>query len=490
LFCKKSFTILILSVFFQTLWFCTGCEKLVRISKEQKEEKEVTFLFLYTNDEHGHFYEKEGFYKAAVLYEMWHEEEENCKGCKIFRLSGGDNYTGFSGSSFFSGNSMAEIMNILGYQISAVGNHEFDFGMQPFMRNRILSKTKYLSSNIIFSDHKKTFDASVTIESLDGDVAFVGATTEDLKQVSFANYILDAKVVKPEGPVGRELKKLKETADVLTVIAHDSYESSLMWASSLDTKPLIVFTAHSHEEIIKNHNGVLFVQSGRNLNNYVRVEVVKKGDRIQITKADIIPLRKNTLLDLEKTKLIKSLTDKFLATIDKKAGMELIKTDTDFENDSFQKLYACSMLDAYPEYDVAMSNPGGFRDSLKKGVVKKSDIISILPFNNRIVLAKVSGRDLIHNLELSENSYCGVKKTDEGWIRKGERIVPDQTYRVVIHEYILGGGDYFKFMEYKSESEITSKDWRVPIEKYLFESSKKGLDIHQALDSLKAKYDH
>ncbi len=470
--------------------FFTGCTKVLDVFNEKEDEKEVTFLFLYTNDEHGHFYEKEGFYKAAALYEMWHEEEKNCNGCKVFRLSGGDSYTGFVGSSLFNGNSMAEIMNVLRYQVSAVGNHEFDFGMKPLKRNLILSKIRYLSSNVIFSDMRETFAPYAVFESLDGDVAFIGSTTEDLKQVSFANYILDAKVVKPEGPVGRNLKKLKKTTDIQVIVTHDSYESSLRWVNSLEEKPLIVFNAHSHEKIVKNHDGVLFIQAERNLNYYARVEVAKKGKTVQIKSADIIPLKRDLSLELEGSKKIRSLTDKYLGLVDKIAGTVLITADDDFENSSFQKLYACATLNEHPGFDVAMSNPRGYRDIITKGPVKKSDIISILPFNNRIVFSKVSGKDLIYNLELSGDSYCGTKKTDEGWMKDGEKIDPEKTYSVVIHEYILGGGDFFNFMEYKSESEITSKDWRAPIEKYLSESSKRGLNLQQALDWLKERHDH
>lgn len=454
-----------------------------------KEVKETTFLFLYTNDEHGHFYQRGGNYKAAALYEMWEEEKKECPGCKVFKLSGGDNYTGYVGSSMFYGHSMAEIMNLIGYQVSAVGNHEFDFGLKAFKRNMILSKIKYISSNIIFSDFRNVFEPAVVFESLDGNVAFVGATTEDLKQVSFAKYIVDAKVVKPDRAVGRRLRELEKFNDILVVVAHDSYESTLNWVSSLEIKPTIVFNAHSHEEIVKNHEGVLFVQAGKNLDTYARVVVVKKGREVRVLKADLIPLKEKADFNLKGSKKIKTLTDKYLKTVEKRAGMKLILAKKDFKAKDFQKLYACSLLKDHPDFDVAMSNPGGFRDTIVKGAVKKSDIISILPFNNRIVLAEVSGSALVYNLDLTEESYCGVKKMEGKWFKEGVEIKKDGVYKVVAHEYIFGGGDYFKFDSEVGDSNITSKDWRTPVEKYLYESSKKGLCIEKAFEQLMIKYD-
>ncbi|HDT11944.1 MAG TPA: hypothetical protein ENN58_04320 [bacterium] len=208
-----------------------------------------------------------------------------------------------------------------------------------------------------------------------------------------------------------------------------------------------------------------------------------------MTKADVIPLKKEADFKLEGSKQIKSLTDKYLAIVEKKAGLKLIEAEEDFDFVLFQKLYVCSLLDSCPGCDVAMSNPGGFRDSIRKGSVKKSDIISMLPFNNRIVLTEINGKNLIHNLKLAEESYCGVQKTEEGWFKNGKKIDPGKSYRVVVHEYIFGGGDYFKFVDDKSESEITSRDWRAPIEKYLYKSSKQGKNIMQACQSLLEKYD-
>lgn len=109
----------------------------------QKDETS-TILLLYTNDEHGHIYEKDGWYKGVALYEMWEEEEKNCENCTVIRLSGGDSYTGTAVSTFVKGSSMAEVMGLLGYKLSALGNHDFDFGRQELKNNSKTAKMQYL----------------------------------------------------------------------------------------------------------------------------------------------------------------------------------------------------------------------------------------------------------------------------------------------------------------------------------------------------------
>ena len=122
----------------------------------QKEETS-TILLLYTNDEHGHLYEKDGWYKGVALYEMWEEEEKNCKNCSVVRLSGGDNYTGTAVSTFAKGASTAEIMGLLGYRLSALGNHEFDFGENELLSNSRTAKMPYICSNLISKEMKTVF---------------------------------------------------------------------------------------------------------------------------------------------------------------------------------------------------------------------------------------------------------------------------------------------------------------------------------------------
>lgn len=468
------------------IFFSTACDKVTTVLNN---EPPVTFLFLYTNDEHGHIYEKDGWYKGAELNEMWEEEEKACEGCVIFRISGGDSYTGSSVSSLFDGESMAAIMGIIDYQVSAVGNHEFDFGIQAFESNRAASGVEYLSSNIIFSDLKNAFLPSLMFDSPGGKVSFTGSTTEELKQIAFASYLKNVRVMKPVGPVGRELIKNRDIADLQVLIAHESMDSAKSWVPDINEKPLIVFTGHDHSELIKNYNDILFVQTSGSLKSYARIEVVKKNGKVFVTKADIIALRNQGGFKAKNSIRIKEITDDYLEKLEKKAGQHLIRSVKPFEFEAFQKLYACSLLNAFPEYEVAMSNPGAFRDSINKGVVKKSDIISMLPFQNRIVLSSIKGKDLLYNLNLSGESYCGVKKENAKWLFHGSVVESERKYNAVIHEYIYSGGDYYKFIVDDADNQITSRDWREPLERYLIQSSAGGFSLEEAYASLMVRYE-
>ena len=443
-------------------------------------EETSTILLLYTNDEHGHIYENDGWYKGVALYEMWKEEEKNCENCSVIRLSGGDNYTGTAISTFFEGASMAEIMGLLGYKLSALGNHEFDFGEEELKNNAKTAKMPYLCSNLVSKEMKNLLDPATVLYAGSTKILFVSAITEDVKRISMSRPFVESMIEKPENTIPRAIAK--ENADINIVVAHESHEEARPWTALLPQKPLVVFTSHDHKEAVKEENGVLFIQNAGYLPSYAKVMIKKRGQNSKVVKAEIVPLKREISLKSEGSLEVKKTIDKYLAQLEKNAGEKLIYAEKPLETPALQKLFTCSMLKAFPEYDVAISNPGGFRDTIKAGDVKKSDILSIFPFDNFIVTATVRGEDLIFDIEKSENAYCGATKKEGKWFVGDEEIDNSKTYKIITTDFIYQGGDGYRFTD--SQGVTTTLSWRTPLENYLIESSQKGLNLEEACKNL------
>lgn len=436
-----------------------------------------TLMILYTNDEHGHIYENDGWYKGVALYEMWDEEEKNCKGCTVLRISGGDNYTGTAVSTFFQGNSSAEVMKILGYRMSVLGNHEFDFGYSEFAENRELANMPYYCSNLVSEDNRITLPPAMTYEINGTKFLFAAAITDELKRITMAAELQKTTVAPPAESLRQTIENGK--ADINIIVAHESHAEAEKWIAELPIKPLVIFTGHDHKESVTENGGVLIIQNKGYLRSYAKVIIEFKGRAGHVAKAEIVPLKEKTELTSEGAKKIKTIIDSYLKELDKKAGEKLIDVDRPMDLLSFQRLYSCSVLRYFPGYDVAMMNPGSFRDSINKGIIKKSDILSMLPFDNQLILSKIKGSDLIYNLGLSEEAYCGASLKEGKWfLKNGEEIVPDKMYGTAVTDFIYKGGDGYRFND--AQDAVTSKNWRVPLEEYLSESSKNGKDLNKA----------
>ena len=454
----------------------TGCSYIAELFQEET----ATILLLYTNDEHGHIYENDGWYKGAVLYEMWEEEAENCKNCSIVKLSGGDNYTGTAVSTFFRGNSMAEIMGLLGYKASALGNHEFDFGQHELESNSGIAKMSYICSNLLSKDGENLLDPYIVHYAGNTKMLIAAAITEDVKRISVVRPFVESVIAEPENTVQRAIAA--ENADIDIVLAHESHKEAKPWVAKLPKKPLVVFTAHDHQEAVEEENGVFFVQNGGYLPSYAKVVIEKKGKDVKVVKAEIVPLKREIPLRSKGAIKVKKALDGYLAQLDKKAGQKIIFAEKPLDTPTLQKLFACSMLRAFPGYDVAITNPGGFRDSIKEGFVKDSDILSVLPFDNFIVAATISGDDLMFDLPKSKNAHCGAVLKDGKWFVGGEEVKSENRYKVITTDFLYKGGDGYRFTD--PHGITTTVSWRTPLENYLIESSKKGMDLGRACEDI------
>jgi len=473
-------------VIFLALFFA-ACGRLSDLVTDEKPQK---ILILYTNDEHGHILEGDGREKAVILDEMWREEERSCGDCTVIKVSGGDSYTGSAVSSVFKGRSTAEVMRAIGYEISGVGNHEFDYGLSEFEENRRASKMKYLSANIVTTKGQPAFPASEIIERNGARIAFIGVTTEELRQVAFAANLKDLRTVVALNAVQREVRRIKGQADIVVAIAHQSFESSREWFAALasEDRPFLVFNAHTHEEYVREIDGVYFLQAKKYLEKYARVEIVRKGGKFSVVDARIVTLRPTPSGNDPHSAEVRDLVGRYRVKMERLAGATLITAAAAVPTDRFMKLYACAVLDAFPDADVALSNPGAFRDDIRAGPVKVSDIISMLPFENRLVVSTIPGKDLIYNLNLSENAVCGMEKQGDQWHHGGSPLDPSQRYKAVIHEYIFAGGDYYKFTGESTQNRLTGTIWRVPLIKYLSAAGKDDLSFEEAYDNLMNKY--
>ena len=106
--------------------------------------------------------------------------------------------------------------------------------------------------------------------------------------------------------------------------------------------------------------------------------------------------------------------------------------------------------------DFVLLNYGGIRSELNKGPVTTRDAYNMMPFENQIVIAELSGAkvaQLLHYLEKSKSAHpvSGIQiKMDKSFKVisariNGKPIQPDQNYFVATSDYLQQGGDSMNF---------------------------------------------
>ena len=111
--------------------------------------------------------------------------------------------------------------------------------------------------------------------------------------------------------------------------------------------------------------------------------------------------------------------------------------------------------------DLAITNGGGIRASIKVGDITKGDIVSVLPFGNFVVTKQLTGAQIKEVLEFGVRSYgeslggfphvAGIKFVVDPSKPVGDRIISltingealdmNKTYTVATNDFTAAGGD-------------------------------------------------
>lgn len=252
------------------------------ISQSEIEDPHY-FTILYTNDEHGWIERSQNSKGAANMMGLWQEKEGYDGGDDFLILSGGDNWLGPPISNLFEGESVVDVMNTMQYDASAVGNHEFEFGVTNLYNRIEQAEFPYLSANI----RKKTtgerpcFATPYILKEInDVMVGIIGLSlvstpnntvTDFVKDYVFIDYLTALEEIVPQVK--------SDGADLLIVIAHTSYSNLIDLAPNLINMGIsVIGGGHCHREMIPqiittNKGKLAVIQADPYLESYAKVEI-------------------------------------------------------------------------------------------------------------------------------------------------------------------------------------------------------------------------
>jgi len=122
------------------------------------------------------------------------------------------------------------------------------------------------------------------------------------------------------------------------------------------------------------------------------------------------------------------------------------------------------------EIDIVLLNHGGIRSGLNKGNISTRSAYALMPFENEIVVAELSGekiKEMLTYLERAKTAHpvSGIQiemdqdyKVTNAKI-KGEEIDEDKTYFVATSDYLQQGGDNMSF--FKDPIELYKVDYKL-----------------------------
>ncbi len=466
------------------------------IVKNDQGDSEFDLFIVHTNDVHGRIMEGEdgsvGYSKFSTLIDMARSITDN-----ILLLDAGDTFHGTNLANMFYGQSVAEIMDIVGYDAMVPGNHDFNYGAGRLEEIASWAEDnatfRILCANITDSDGYLVFQPYQVYDFNGFKVCVLGLSTPDTKTKSHPknteglDFISDAVIDNAQYAIDLA----NELCDYVVVLGHlgvvpdgESGITSTYVCENLDGIDLFV-DGHSHTVMDGGEmvNGTLIVSTGQYMNNIGVVQIHVKDGVGTIADAFLIPAE--DVLNPADSEFFASLgiseipsnpevdqyvdeknaeLDAVLATVVANIPMDLngerayVRT----MKTNLAKLITDAMT-AESGADFTIVNGGGIRASLQAGPVTLGDINNVLPFTNTLTVCEISPADIYAALEhgysmLPEQngafSQTDLKVVYSAKAPAGERIKrvylgdqlldPSDTetmYKVATNDFMAAGGD-------------------------------------------------
>ncbi len=448
-----------------------------------------TINILHTNDLHAHdepFFEhghsSGGMARISYLANQLQSSLPN-----TVLVDAGDIFQGTPFFHIYHGAVEVCLLNQCHYDIYTPGNHDLDEGPENLAQQ--LSKAHF---DIVCTN----LDASATpalaaiikpsvIRVFAGvRVAFTGVITPDL-----ANISLKLGKVKVKGtpstwtqPVQQEVDRLRRQGiNKIILISHCGVARDLMLAKSIPELDAII-GGHSHTRIVKpllikhsDGSSCLIVQAGcygRALGD-LKLTFDPTGNLIvPWCHHQLINIRGNIPEDIKIKNYLQSVRAPIKSLQEEIAGVALKHFDSHYlpYDSSLGDLVCDALAEEGSKYGatIALQNRGGLRSSIEKGLVSQAKIEEILPFDNTLVCATISGANLlavlehglqdqprpsfleVHGLKIIYNPDLPPEQhlvhvwyqSSDGTVKK---INPQSSCRITTNSFTFDGGEGYDF---------------------------------------------
>lgn len=453
-------------------------------------------VILHTNDVHGAI---EGYAYITAL-----KADYEAKGAEVILVDAGDYSQGEVYVSDTKGLDAVEMMNVTGYDVVTLGNHEFDYGYAQLKENMTKADFKILCANVYGEDGTPIFDANYTYTTKSGvKIGFFGMETPEAQTkanpalIKGLKFDTDLKTV-----AEKQLEALKDD-DVVIALSHLGVDDSSKPYTSYDlynaAKGIdFIIDGHSHSVMTKGKNGEPIQSTGTKFAN-IGVIVIDDASK-KIESNSLYEIKEDTAKDAT----VAAAAQKIIDRIDKEYGAVFAKSkvelngakapngNRDSETNNGDLITDAMLwkvmqnkegLTVDADHVVAITNGGGIRDYIKVGDVTKKDIKTVLPFGNTIEVIYVTGNELLEALEASTfcvpesiggfpqvsgisytistgavydanaetypaSTYYGPKSINRVTINSinGKEFKANDTYAVVTNNFCAEGGDtYYAF---------------------------------------------
>ncbi len=403
-------------------------------------------------------------YLASAVKKVRNEKGD----ANVLLVDGGDTFSDDQLGNLTKGEAMIRLMNTLDYDLMALGNHDFDYGLQRTRELEQLANFPMRAANII--DEK-------TQQPVFGDPYIIKEMNGVKVAILTLGYRNTPKTGNPDNVKGLSFKvgqevaqtyvpELRKKADLVVVLSHEGTAVDYKMAREVEGIDLII-GAHSHDilEPRKKIGNTYVVQAMSDAAVLGETELIIADKKLVDVETHHRWLWNDQVQpDLEMQALIDEQRKPYLGKLQEKVVVSKAVIGRQYKSESpFDKLVG-NLLNEGFSGDVAIMPGVGYGISIKPGPVTSEEIYKLLPHPSRIVTLDMTGKQLKLTLEQAAKNLKPDNKLEAvgGLIQtagiryemdltkpigqrisntmiKNQPVSDTKSYRIVTHNGLLTG---------------------------------------------------
>ena len=412
---------------------------------------------------------------AALASFLKAERAKNPAGTLI--ISAGDMFQGTPDSNLLHGKTVVEFMNAVGFDAMALGNHEFDWGLDVLKERMAQAAFPMVAANILdkgSGGRAELVPPYVILERAGIRIAVVGFTTPDTAVTTNPRNVKDFVFADPAATLKALVPELKARgADIIVALAHlASYpgeapgDEADNLAAAAGGDLAAVVSGHSHQGVADN-DVMPVVQGYYNGRSVAAVRIVYGAASRHVLGAtaavmDVPP----GLIPDKQVAAIVAASQSEIAPV---KGLVLGRAEAALPHDRFRLSplgqWATDAMRQAARADIALCNGGGLRAGLAAGPVTLGDMYAVMPFDNDLSVAEMTGAQVlaaleygIANAKFGMLQFSGLRVEFRAAAPYGQRVAAvaladgsplqaDKVYRVAVSDFLVAGGDGYDMVK-------------------------------------------
>jgi 5'-nucleotidase / UDP-sugar diphosphatase len=414
-----------------------------------------------------------------------------------FLLDAGDFFQGHPIGTVTQGRAVIEYMNMVGYDLLVIGNHEYDIGEEELIRTLSQADFPILSCNIYDRRTGELVDYAEPYriyEKMGVKIAIIGVTTTDTGLMSFPENIKNVEFRCAKENLEKYIKIVREEerVDLVIVVGHMGLPYSPEPAyqrryGDKDGESEERRWGYDAQEIAHEVEGIDFMVGGhihkgfpepwedpvthtlvvqgyaygsgighitlkidketRTISGY-ELPAIREGMMVTMFEDQFIPESEIADVIAKQQAIAEKGMDEVIGT----AAIHLTK---DGDAQSLIGNMVCDAMLWASEADFSFLNLGGVRGDIGKGPITYRDVFNVMPFDNALVVLEINGKMLKEIIEFrvsgsrhglrtagAKIEYDRRRPDFERVIRlevAGENWQPDRIYRVATTDFLVQG---------------------------------------------------